>query len=110
MPRDTARRWKHRRVICVAANKRDEANAIVLGFKPSWGPDFFSIPFANKVGGAIKEFAADVVLSDEMLAQLATLPASVLKPADIETPKTKVKGKARLQEVADKRNVDLKGA
>ena len=106
MPRDTARRWKHRRIICVATAKRDAANAAVAAF--GWGPDFFSIPFRNKIGGAIKEYTADVVLTSEMLVKLSMLPNSILNPSDVETPTTKTKGKARLKEIADKRGVDVK--
>ena len=104
MAKDTARKWKHRRVIVVAANKRDDANARCAAF--GWGPDFFSIPFYNKSDHEVKEYGADVVLTDAMLVQLNTIPTSVLKKADIETPTTKAKGNASVKEIAQKRNVD----
>lgn len=98
------RKWKNRRVICVAANKRDAANSAVAAF--GWGPDFFSIPLYNPADKKIKEYAAEVVLTDEMLVQLATLHPSTLKPADIETPNTTANGKAKLKEIATKRGVE----
>jgi hypothetical protein len=100
------RKWKHIRIVVVAANKRDDANARCVAF--GWGPNFFSIQLYNKTGHNIQEYAADVVLTDAMLVQLNTIPTSVLKKADIETPTTKAKGQARLKEIAKKRNVDLK--
>ena len=105
MAKDTARKWRNRRIICVLASRRAAANAAVAGFR--WGPDFFSVPLYNPASTVVKEYAADVVLTNAMLAQLATLPASILLPVDIETPTTKAKGKARLREIATKRNVDL---
>lgn len=103
MAKNTRRKWRNTRIICVAKAKRDAANTAVLAF--GWGPDFFSIPLYHKTNGQIQEYAADVVLTDAMLVQLATLPNSVLKPADIETPTTKAKGKGRLKEIAEKRNL-----
>jgi hypothetical protein len=106
MAKDTARKWKHRRVIVVAANKCADANAWCAAFR--WGPGFFSIPLYNKTGHNIQNYAADVVLTDAMLVLLNTIPTSVLKKSDIETPTTKAKGDAKLKEIAAKRNVDLK--
>ncbi len=108
MAKDTRRKWKHQRIICVAKAKRDAANAAVLAFTPSWGPGFFNVPYYNKSNNQIQEYAADVVLTDAMLVQLSTIPNSILKPQDIEIPTTKVKGKSRLKKIADKRNVNLK--
>ena len=108
MAKDTRRKWKNTRIICIAKAKRDDANAAVQAFTPPWGPGFFSVPYFNKSNNQIQEYAADCVLTDAMLVQLATIPNSILKPQDVETPTTKVKGKGRLKEIAAKRNVDVK--
>jgi len=106
MAKDTGRKWRNIRVICVNASQRAAANARCLAFTPSWGPDFFSIPLFNKTSHNIQEYAADVVLTDDMMVQLATIPNNILKAQDIETPTTKAKGSARVKEVAAKRNLD----
>ena len=93
-------------MICVLAPRRAAANNAVAAF--GWGPDFFSIPLYNPIGGQIKEYAADVVLTAEMLARLATLPANILLPPDIMTPATTAKGQARLKEIANARGVRLR--
>jgi len=100
-------RYRNRIYPVIAAAKRDAANAEIARWGPEWGKDFFSIPL---YGGdkKVKEYAADCVLTDEQLAKLKTLPNSVLNPQDIEVPTTKDKGKAKLKEIAAKRNVEVK--
>ena len=106
MAKDTGRKWRNRRIICVQASKRAAANIAVAAF--GWGPDFFSIPLKNKTSHVVQEYAADCVLTDEMVSKLQTLQPSILQPNAIEIPGTTQKGSARLLEVAARRNLDLK--
>lgn len=92
--------------MCVLAPRRAAANNAVAAF--GWGPDFFSIPLYNPTGGQIKEYAADVVLTAEMLLLLEALPANILLPPDIMIPVTAAKGQARLKEIATVRGVQLR--
>ena len=107
MAKDTRKKWKHRRVLTITAAKRDAANVETV--KWGWGPDFFSIPLHEKTGlKNVKEYGADVVLTDEMLAKLQTLPPVIKNALAIEIPTTTARGSAKLKEIAAKREVEVK--
>lgn len=107
MAKDTGRKWRNRLVIVCAKNRVADANAAIASW--GWGPEFFGVPFRSKTDGTVKEYAADVVLSDEMLAKLHTLVPGILKLSDFEKPATKAKGSAPLKEIALKRDVNIRG-